>query len=65
MIAALDDILTRFAALVDEPEPVRTVRGTALALAEHWLIVLPDGAAKTAALDRLAEATDLACQAVG
>jgi len=50
LIAALDDILTRFAALAEEPEPVRSVRGPVLALAQDWLIRLPDGAARELAL---------------
>lgn len=62
-IAALDDLLARFAPLAVEPEPVRTVRGTALALAEFWLIRLPEGPAKTKALDALDEAAGHAVEA--
>lgn len=55
--------MVRFAALADEPEPVRHVRGTALAVAQDWLIRLPAGEVKDAAIERLGEAAELACKA--
>lgn len=60
----LNDILARYAALADDTGPVRHVRGVVLAVAEDWLIRLPAGKAKTAALDRLEEAAELACEAL-
>ena len=64
MIAALDDIFARFAALVDEPEPARSVRGPLLAVAQDWLIRLPEGTAKELALWHLERAGEAACDAL-
>lgn len=50
LTTALDDLLTRFAALAEEPEPVRSVRGPVLALAQDWLVRLPEGEPKRRAL---------------
>jgi hypothetical protein len=62
-LSALDDLLLRFAALADDSEPVRHVRGVALAVAMEWLIRLQDGPAKDRALCKLSEAAELACEA--
>lgn len=64
MIAALDDILVRFAGLVDEPEPVKGVRGPVLAMAQDWLVRLPEGEGKKQALYYLELAGAAACEAV-
>jgi hypothetical protein len=61
--APLDEILVRFAALAEEPEPVRSVRGPVLALAQDWLIRLPDGDHKKRALHYLEQAGAAACDA--
>lgn len=60
---SLDDILERFGALADVPEPARTVRGTGLAVAQHWLLTLPAGPAKDKAINALGDAVELACEA--
>jgi hypothetical protein len=64
-ITTLDDVFARFAVLADDghAEPVRHVRGTALALGMDWLIRLPAGPARDKALDALLDATELACAA--
>lgn len=61
----LRDVHERFAALSTstEPEPVRTMRGVGLAVAEHWLIRLPAGPARDKALAALSDAVDLAAEA--
>lgn len=59
----LNDLLFRFAALADEPEPVRDVRGITLAVAQYWLIKLPDSPSKVEALDYLSLAREAACKA--
>lgn len=59
----LRDVHERFAALSTEPEPVRTVRGVGLAVAEHWLIHLPAGPTRDKALAALGDAVDLAAAA--
>ncbi|GAA3957687.1 hypothetical protein GCM10023085_45230 [Actinomadura viridis] len=61
---SLDDILRRFAALADDAQPVRHVRGVGLAVAEHWLITLPAGPERDKAIDHLGEAVDLAVEAL-
>lgn len=58
----LDDILRRFATLADDDQPVRHIRGVALAVAQDWLVRLPPGPAKDKALDTLEEAAELACE---
>jgi hypothetical protein len=63
LVAALDDILARFAALAEEPEPVRSVRGPLLAMAQDWLVRLPEGEPKRRALDYLELAGAAACDA--
>lgn len=59
-----DELLGWFAPLAEDTEPARQIRGTALAVAQHWLVYLPDGKARAAALYRLREAADLACEAL-
>lgn len=61
----LRDVHARFAALStsQEPEPVRTVRGIALAVAEEWLTRLPAGPTRDQALAALGDAVDLAVKA--
>jgi hypothetical protein len=46
-----------------EPEPMRSVRGMGLAVAQHWLITLPAGPAKDKAITALGDAVALACEA--
>lgn len=65
MPAPLDDVLAQFAALADDSAPVRHIRGTALAVAQDWLIRLPDGPGKAKAIDALADAADLAVATYG
>lgn len=65
-ITTLDDVMSRFAALSDasaSPEHAH-VRGTILAVGMDWLLRLPAGATRDAALERLAEAAELACMAL-
>lgn len=64
-IAALDDVIRRFAPLAVEPEPVRNVRGAALAFAQYLVVTLPDGPAKDKALDAFAYTTQLAVESAG
>jgi hypothetical protein len=54
--------MPRFAALDDDhdQEQARHVRGTALAVAQDWLVRLPDGPLKDLAIDALEEAARLA-----
>lgn len=59
----LRDLHERFAALAVEPEPVRSVRGLGLAVAEHWLIHLPAGPTRDQAIAALGDAVDLAVKA--
>lgn len=56
----------RFAALSDLRQPAEHahVRGTCLAVGMEWLVHLPAGKAKDAALERLAEAAEMACAAL-
>lgn len=65
-ITTLDDVLCRFASLADDgdAEQVRHVRGTALAVGMEWLIRLPAGPMRDKALSALADAADLACEAL-
>lgn len=55
----------RFAALSDMEQPAEHahIRGTCLAVGMEWVVRLPAGKAKDAALERLAEAAELACSA--
>jgi len=57
--------MRRLAALSDlgQPPEHAHVRGTVLAVGMEWVVNLPDSAAKDAALERLAEAAELACAA--
>ena len=57
-------MFTRFAALSSAPPEHAHVRGTALAVGMDWLLRLPAGADRDAALERLAEAADRACAAL-
>lgn len=61
----LDDVMRRLAALSDmcQPPEHAHVRGTVLAVGMEWVIRLPECKAKDAALERLAEAAELACAA--
>ena len=61
----LDDVMHRFAALSDMGQPPEHahVRGTVLAVGMEWVIHLPESKAKDDALERLAEAAELACAA--
>lgn len=60
----LDDLLRRFVLLADTTEPARTIRGTALAVAQDWLVRLPAGPATDQAIDCLGQAADRACEAL-
>jgi hypothetical protein len=59
----LDELNTRFAPLVAEPERARIVRGVGIAVAQDWEVWLPECPAKDQALERLHEAVTLACDA--
>jgi len=61
---AAPTLLDRFAGLIDEPEPARTLRGMLLVIAEHVERHGRDCPQRTAAVDLLAEAADLGCEAV-
>ncbi|MFG2001667.1 hypothetical protein ACGFNU_21205 [Spirillospora sp. NPDC048911] len=63
-IISLDDIHARFGALSERPEPERTLRGLTLALAEYYLVKLPDEPAKAKAIEALEDAMDFACEAL-
>lgn len=63
-IRTLDDLLREFAALADESEPVRSVRGMVLAVAECWLVGIPAGPRRDRAMERLADAAELAVDAL-
>lgn len=60
----LDDLMRRFGVLSFGEGPSRTVRGTAFAVAQYWLVELPPGPETDKAIDCLAQATDLACEAL-
>ena len=56
--------MRRFAALSDMQQAEHAhVRGTVLAVGLDWVVRLPAGKARDAALERLAEAAELACAA--
>lgn len=56
--------MRRFAALSDMQQTEHAhVRGTVLAVGMDWVVRLPAGKARDAALERLAEAAELACAA--
>ena len=63
-MTTLDDLFRRFAVLPSSDGPSRTVRGTMLAVAQDWLVILPAGKDRDQAIECLAEATDLACDAL-
>jgi hypothetical protein len=64
-IATLADVYARFAPLsVEESGPVRRVRGPALAMAQDWVLFIPAGPKREAALERLNEAAELAVDAL-
>lgn len=63
-MVSLAELRSRLAGLADVPEDERLVRGMTLALAEGWVIRLPDGRAKERALFHLLEAAEAACEAV-
>lgn len=58
--------MTRFGALAGAGAPPEHahVRGTVLAVGMDWLLRIPAGPARDAALERLAEAAELACAAL-
>lgn len=62
--STLNDILARFAPLIMEPEPVRGVRGPAMALGMDWLLRLPEGKLKDQAIETLGLAADLAVESL-
>lgn len=47
----------------EEPREHAAVRGPVFAVGMEWLVRLPAGKTKDAALERLAEAAELACAA--
>ncbi|WP_143220894.1 hypothetical protein [Actinomadura sp. CNU-125] len=65
-ILTLDDVMTRFGALTDTAAPPdhAHVRGTVLAVGMDWLLRIPAGPARDAALERLLESAELACAAL-
>ena len=58
----LDDLLRRFSVLSSSDGPSRTVKGTGLAVAQNWLLLLPPCKETDEAIECLAHATDLACE---
>ena len=60
----LDDLIRRFGVLPFGDGPSRTVRGTMLTVAQDWLVLLPPCKETDQAIERLAEATDIACDAL-
>jgi hypothetical protein len=63
-VVTLTDVNARFAGLVDVPRGHQQVRGVGLAVAQDWLLRIPDGPAKDKAIDALFHAVDLACEAI-
>lgn len=63
-MTTLDDLMRRFGVLPFGDGPSRTVRGTMLAVAQDWLVRLPAGKDRDQAIECLAEAADLACEAL-
>lgn len=63
-LITLDDLMRMLAPLTpEEPREHVVVRGPVFAVGMEWLVRLPAGKAKDAALERLAEAAELACAA--
>lgn len=63
-LITLDDLMRMLAPLTpEEPREHVVVRGPVFAVGMDWLVRLPAGKAKDAAIERLAEAAELACAA--
>jgi hypothetical protein len=60
----LDDVNRLFLPLPEHPQDSRIVRGVLLAVAQDWAVRLPDRPQKAAAIGRLVDAADLACEAI-
>lgn len=64
MIGVFDDLLDRFGPPDGgESDRQRALREGAGGLALHWLLALPESAARDAAIHTLADAMELACEA--